>query len=619
VKSGVIVVVPVAAALLVSPAAATGSRHEQIGPRDRFRPRIVGSPRVGVTLRATRGIWISPRPVVYEYSWLRCRTGRVRCRRIAGATRSRYTPSRRDIGTTLQVIVTARNRAGSARASSRRTGVVKARAAPSTRPALRSPPTVSGRPQDGQTLAATTGSWTGTRPISYAYQWEGCDATGLDCSPIANAVDSTYAVTSAEVGATIRVFVTARNTAGATRASSAPTGVVESASAAPANTSPPTIFGSAEVGQSLTASPGAWSGTQPIIYAYQWQDCDATGDNCIAINGATSSAYAVTTVDAGTTIRVLVTASNIAGQAGVSSAATAVVQAASAPPANTSPPTISGSDQQGKPVTASPGTWTGTQPIDYAYQWQDCDPAGANCSPISGATAATYTPGATDVGSALEVTVTATNSAGSTAASSAATAVVVSSSVVALWHMDETIGDTMLDSVGTHTGTLYSVQLGLPGFTGTSYGFNGASYVDVPSSTDLDPGNADLTFTIHLQTTGTPPPAPDDWDLFRKGDYGSSGGEYKMELQSTGQASCGFQGSSDYDEIIAGPAINDGQWHTVSCVKNSTAIELVVDGTVYAKAATIGSISNTSDVTIGSHPGADWYQGQLDEASIQIG
>jgi hypothetical protein len=177
----------------------------------------------------------------------------------------------------------------------------------------------------------------------------------------------------------------------------------------------------------------------------------------------------------------------------------------------------------------------------------------------------------------------------------------------------------MLDSVGTHTGTLYSVQLGLPGFTGTSYGFNGASYVDVPSSTDLDPGNADLTFTIHLQTTGTPPPAPDDWDLFRKGDYGSSGGEYKMELQSTGQASCGFQGSSDYDEIIAGPAINDGQWHTVSCVKNSTAIELVVDGTVYAKAATIGSISNTSDVTIGSHPGADWYQGQLDEASIQIG
>ena len=70
---------------------------------------------------------------------------------------------------------------------------------------------------------------------------------------------------------------------------------------------------------------------------------------------------------------------------------------------------------------------------------------------------------------------------------------------------------------------------------------------------------------------------------------------------------------------MAGPALNDGQWHTISCVKTSTAIEVVVDGQVFSKAASIGSISNTTDVVIGSHPGADWYQGQLDEASVQIG
>jgi hypothetical protein len=191
---------------------------------------------------------------------------------------------------------------------------------------------------------------------------------------------------------------------------------------------------------------------------------------------------------------------------------------------------------------------------------------------------------------------------------------------VALWHMDETSGTVMHDSVGSHNGTLHSVQLGLPGFTGTSYGFNGSSsYVTVPSSADLNPGSANFTFTIHLKTTGTPPPAPADWDLFRKGVSKSAGGEYKMELQGTGKLSCGFKGSGGSAGLTAGPAINDGRWHTVSCVKTSAAIEVVVDGLVFTKAKAIGSIANTAAVTIGSHPGSDWYKGQLDEASIRIG
>lgn len=58
-----------------------------------------------------------------------------------------------------------------------------------------------------------------------------------------------------------------------------------------------------------------------------------------------------------------------------------------------------------------------------------------------------------------------------------------STGTVALWHMDETSGTTMFDSVGTHNGTLHSVQLGQTGFSGRSYGFNGSSsYVAVPST-----------------------------------------------------------------------------------------------------------------------------------------
>jgi concanavalin A-like lectin/glucanase superfamily protein len=389
----------------------------------------------------------------------------------------------------------------------------------------------------------------------------------------------------------------------------------------PGMTSSPSVSGLAQDGQTLSAGPGAWSGTQPIAYAFQWELCDASGLNCGAISGATGSAYVVSAADVGGRIQVLVTATNTAGSASAVSAATAVVQAAYASPTNTSPPTIAGTAQQGKTLTAGPGTWSGTLPIDYAYQWQGCDSTGAHCVPISGATAATYTPTSADIGSTLLVTVTARNVAGTASASSAGTAVVVSASIVALWHMDETSGTTMFDSVGSHNGALHSVQVGLPGFRGTAYGFNGSSsYVSVPSADALNPHSANVTITIHLKTSGTPPPSPDDWDLIRKGYYKSTGGEYNMELQQSGQASCTFKGSLGYiGQFTAGPSINDGHWHTIQCIKQATTVELVVDGQAYSTSITIGTIANTDPVDIGAHPGSDWTQGSLDEASIQIG
>ena len=289
---------------------------------------------------------------------------------------------------------------------------------------------------------------------------------------------------------------------------------------------------------------------------------------------------------------------------------------------NTSPPTITGTAQDGQTLNASPGGWSGTQPITYAYQWRRCDSSGAGCSAISGATTSTYTVTSTDVGSTLRVAVTATNSVGSATATSSATAVVQAASgqagLVALWHMDETSGTVMYDSIASHNGTLHSVQLGLPGFSGTGYGFNGSSsYVSVPSAGDLNPGSANITITIHLKTTSVP--ATPDWDLIRKGLYTTAGGEYKMEYQPSGQASCGFKGSGGYSELMAGPALNDGQWHTVQCVKTSSAIKVVVDGQAFSKSATIGSIANTAAVPIGARPGSEYFKGSLDEASVQVG
>jgi len=101
-----------------------------------------------------------------------------------------------------------------------------------------------------------------------------------------------------------------------------------------------------------------------------------------------------------------------------------IASAATPPPKNTSPPTISGTPQVGQTLTAGNGSWNGTQPISYTYQWQRCDSSGNNCNPISAATSSTYTATSNDLGNALVATVTALNSGGSATAVSAPTAVV---------------------------------------------------------------------------------------------------------------------------------------------------------------------------------------------------
>ena len=94
----------------------------------------------------------------------------------------------------------------------------------------------------------------------------------------------------------------------------------------PTNSAAPTIAGTPKPGQTLSAAPGTWTGTAPIGFAYQWNSCDGAGASCVALPGETKSTYLVSSVDAGSTFRVAVTASNVAGKSTATSAATAVVQ-----------------------------------------------------------------------------------------------------------------------------------------------------------------------------------------------------------------------------------------------------------------------------------------------------
>jgi len=106
------------------------------------------------------------------------------------------------------------------------------------------------------------------------------------------------------------------------------------ASSPPTNTQSPSISGTAEVGKTMTADQGTWSGSTPMTFTFQWQRCDSL-PTCDDIAGAASSDYVITPDDVGFTLRVVVTASNSAGAATAASALTP--QVTQSPP----PPTVS--------------------------------------------------------------------------------------------------------------------------------------------------------------------------------------------------------------------------------------------------------------------------------------
>jgi len=188
----------------------------------------------------------------------------------------------------------------------------------------------------------------------------------------------------------------------------------------PANLILPAISGKAQVGRTLKASPGSWSGS-PTSYAYRWKRCDSSGSHCVAISGADSSRYVLTRADRGSTVRLTVIAYNAAGRSSARSAPTAVVAVEA--PLNTSPPKIAGVLRLGATLAASAGSWSGS-PTSYAYHWERCNSRGQECAGISGATLPSYLIAPRDVGATLRVSVTASNGAGRSSATSSPTGVI---------------------------------------------------------------------------------------------------------------------------------------------------------------------------------------------------
>lgn len=210
-------------------------------PVNTAAPAVTGSPVQGQTLTGTNGTWTGATPIGYAYQWVHCPSDGgaadgSNCTNIASATSTSYTLQSSDVGSRIRLRVTASNSGGSQTAASNATDTVTATA--TGLPTNTTQPVISGGAQQGSQLVASVGTWTGSAPISYATQWVRCGTDGgnadaSNCTTIAAATTATYLVQSADVGARLRVRVTATNSAGSRTAASNATAVVQGPSTQP--------------------------------------------------------------------------------------------------------------------------------------------------------------------------------------------------------------------------------------------------------------------------------------------------------------------------------------------------------------------------------------------------
>jgi hypothetical protein len=204
---------------------------------------------------------------------------------------------------------------------------------------------------------------------------------------------------------------------------------------------------------------------------------------------------------------------------------------------------------------------------------------------------------------------------------------VAQAAVVSSW----TLANDASDSVDGNTGSAQNVV-----FTGSEAVFNGTdSRITVPYNPNLSPSTADVTASVQVNTSYMPGTGRLDFDLIRSSPTGKM---YMVELFPHGgkaQAQCIFRGSlngtATHITLYAGPSLNDGMWHTITCTKTANQVTLtiatndVVVGT-WTAAIQIGTLTNrkNSVFALGYKPvpggtDGDVFHGQMRNATVSIG
>ena len=327
---------------------------------------------------------------------------------IASETDSTYTLAASDEGKTIRVRVAFTDRGGYAESltSSATATVAAAPNSPAT-----GAPIISGTTEVGKTLTADTSDIAdadGLSGATFTYQWIAND--GSADTDIQDATDSTYTLVADDEGKTVKVRVSFTDNAGnvETLTSTATNSVAARPNSAA--TGAPTINGTVQVGETLTADTsgiGDADGLNNVSYSYQWVANDGTADT--DITDAADSTYTLVAADEGKTVKVQVSFTDDAGnEETLTSAATDAVASLPNNPA-TGVPTITGVVQVGETLTAETISIADADGLDnavFSYQWL------ADDADISGATGKTYALTEADEGKTVKVQVSFTDDAG---------------------------------------------------------------------------------------------------------------------------------------------------------------------------------------------------------------
>ena len=474
--------------MLVAETAVVGSQSRTVysasqgvvdqAPVNDVAPALSGTAKVGSRVSTSDGTWRASPAEQVSYQWYSCSVATVAggikppaCTAIGSATGSSILLGSSLAGKFIVAEVKALNRATATPISSFSDSSSAVALAPTNTAA----PVVSvsaraganGAPRyvpasggtSSTSLTATVGTWTGSPTPTTGIQWYRCDtATSAasansnvptDCTEISGANTASYLITESDVDTFVTAVVAATNSEGTTYANAVSTARVTSQ---PVSTSDPSISGTLQVGEQLSASPGGWTAVPAAQFSYQWYACstavsaaDTVSSDCAVIaSSATSSIFVVTQAQVNKRLAVAVKASN----AGVStpiqrvSASTAQVTMA---PTNTVAPLLSiasgstagangapswrpASASTSTTLSLSDGTWAGSTGITLGYAWYRCDRATSAgsaasdaCVAISSASASTYRVSADDVGSTIVGAVTATNDIGTSTRVTAST------------------------------------------------------------------------------------------------------------------------------------------------------------------------------------------------------
>ena len=362
------------------------------------QPAISGTVQVEETLTAdTSGIADDDglHNTSFSYQWLADDV------EIAGATDVTYTLVEADEGRTIKVRVSFTDDRGHEETlTSAATAAVTARPnSPAT-----GAPAITGTAQVAETLTAATSGIEdedGLTNATFTYQWLADDAD------ISGATNSTYTLTFGENGKAIRVRVSFTDDRGhAESLTSAATTAVSAVAQQQVNSPPtgaPTITGTVEVGQTLTADASGIvdeDGLENATFSYQWLADDAD------ISGATDSTYTIVDADEGKTVKVRVSFTDDAGnKESLTSAATGTVAARPNSPA-TGQPAITGTAQVAETLTVDTSGIADEDGLTNAvlnYQWTAND--GSDDTDIEGATESTYTLTLSENGKTVKVRV----------------------------------------------------------------------------------------------------------------------------------------------------------------------------------------------------------------------